>query len=68
LADIGWLKAGAGCEALSTKEFAMKKLAALIAVAFTLAVPLHGCNTWRAAGQDVQKAGEKMEDSSKKRQ
>jgi entericidin A len=46
----------------------MKKLAALIAVAFTLAVPLHGCNTWKGAGQDVQKAGEKMEDAGKKKQ
>ncbi|MDR6860295.1 entericidin A/B family lipoprotein [Variovorax guangxiensis] len=46
----------------------MKKLAALIAVAFALAVPLHGCNTWKGAGQDVQKAGEKMEDAGKKKQ
>ncbi|MBT2333785.1 entericidin A/B family lipoprotein [Variovorax paradoxus] len=46
----------------------MKTLVALFALAFTLAVPLSGCNTWRGAGQDVQKAGEKMEDSSKKRQ
>jgi len=46
----------------------MKSLVALLAVAFTLAVPLSGCNTWRGAGQDVQKAGEKMEDSAKKRQ
>ncbi|KQX39433.1 entericidin A/B family lipoprotein [Variovorax sp. Root434] len=46
----------------------MKSLVALFAVAFTLAVPLSGCNTWRGAGQDVQKAGEKMEDSAKKRQ
>ncbi|MBD9667494.1 putative small secreted protein [Variovorax beijingensis] len=46
----------------------MKSLVALFAVAFALAVPLSGCNTWRGAGQDVQKAGEKMEDSAKKRQ
>jgi entericidin A len=46
----------------------MKKLAAFIAVAFTLAVPLGGCNTWKGAGQDVQKAGEKMEDAGKKKQ
>lgn len=48
----------------------MKKLAALFAIAFTLAVPLSvsGCNTWKGAGQDVQKAGEKMEDAGKKRQ
>ncbi|MGV3572259.1 MAG: entericidin A/B family lipoprotein [Ramlibacter sp.] len=41
----------------------MKKIAALLAVAFLLA----GCNTVRGFGQDVQKAGEKLEDASKKR-
>lgn len=46
----------------------MKKLAALLAVVFAASVPLSGCNTWKGAGQDVQKAGEKMEDSGKRRQ
>jgi predicted small secreted protein len=41
----------------------MKKIAALLAVAFLLA----GCNTVRGIGQDVQKAGEKLEDASKKK-
>jgi predicted small secreted protein len=41
----------------------MKKIAILLAVAFVLA----GCNTVRGVGQDIQKAGEKIEDSSKKK-
>ncbi len=46
----------------------MKQLTALIAIAFALAVPLSGCNTFRGAGQDIQKGGEKVEDAAKKRQ
>ena len=46
----------------------MRKIAALLAVAFACTVSLSGCNTWRGAGQDVQKAGEKMEDAGKKKQ
>ena len=41
----------------------MKQVIALIALAFALA----GCNTVRGVGQDIQKAGEKIEDSSKKK-
>jgi len=41
----------------------MKMIAILIAAAFVLA----GCNTVRGVGQDIQKAGEKIEDSSKKK-
>lgn len=40
----------------------MKKIAALLAVAFLLA----GCNTVRGFGQDVQKVGEKMEEKAKR--
>ncbi|MEJ7687780.1 MAG: entericidin A/B family lipoprotein [Variovorax sp.] len=46
----------------------MKKIAALLAVTFAFIVPLAGCNTMKGAGQDVQKAGDKMEDAAKKRQ
>jgi predicted small secreted protein len=46
----------------------MKKLAALITVAFAFAVPLAGCNTVKGAGQDIHKGGEKMEDAAKKKQ
>ncbi|KTT14611.1 entericidin A/B family lipoprotein [Pseudacidovorax intermedius] len=46
----------------------MKRLAALLAITFAVSVPLAGCNTFKGAGQDVQKAGEKMEDAAKKRQ
>ena len=45
----------------------MKKLAALIAVTFAFAVPLAGCNTFKGAGQDIQKAGSAIEDAAKKK-
>ena len=41
----------------------MKQIAILLAVAFVLA----GCNTVRGVGQDIQRAGEKIEDSTKKK-
>ena len=41
----------------------MKKIASLLAIAFLLV----GCNTVRGVGQDVQKAGEKIEDAAKKK-
>ncbi|MBE7369763.1 entericidin A/B family lipoprotein [Ramlibacter pallidus] len=40
-----------------------KTIATLLAAAFVLA----GCNTVRGVGQDVQKAGEKIEDVGKKK-
>ena len=40
----------------------MKKVVVLLAVAFVLA----GCNTMKGFGQDMQKAGEKIEDKAKK--
>ena len=43
----------------------MKKIAALLAVAFSFA--LAGCNTMQGMGQDIQKAGEKIEDAAKKK-
>ena len=46
----------------------MRKIAALLAVAFAFTIPLAGCNTMKGAGQDVQKAGEKMEGAAKKNQ
>jgi len=45
----------------------MKKLVALVAVAFAFAVPLAGCNTMKGAGQDVQNAGQKMENAADKK-
>jgi predicted small secreted protein len=54
--------------AFQTRSSIMKKLAALITVAFAFAVPLAGCNTVKGAGQDIQKGGEKMEDAAKKKQ
>ncbi|RYF70449.1 MAG: entericidin A/B family lipoprotein [Comamonadaceae bacterium] len=46
----------------------MKKLSTLMAIVFTASIALTGCNTMKGAGQDVQKAGEKVEDAAKKRQ
>jgi predicted small secreted protein len=43
----------------------MKKLSALMALAFVLGVT--GCNTVKGVGQDLQKAGEKIEDAAKKK-
>lgn len=43
----------------------MKKLAALLALSF--AFVLTGCNTVKGVGQDIQKAGEKLEDAAKKK-
>ena len=40
-----------------------KTIATLLAAAFLLA----GCNTMKGFGQDMQKAGEKIEDSAKKK-
>ena len=41
----------------------MKMIVALLAAAFLAA----GCNTVRGFGQDVQRAGEKIEESTKKK-
>jgi predicted small secreted protein len=41
----------------------MKIVFTLLAAAYVLA----GCNTMRGFGQDVQKAGEKIEDSAAKK-
>ncbi len=44
----------------------MRKLAALMAVAFAFAIPLAGCNTMKGAGQDIEKGGQKVENSADK--
>ena len=46
----------------------MKKLAALIAVTFAFVIPMAGCNTMKGAGQDIQKGGQKIEDTANKKQ
>jgi predicted small secreted protein len=43
----------------------MKTIAILIAAVFTVA--LAGCNTVKGVGQDIQKAGEKLEDAARKK-
>ena len=42
----------------------MKKLT--VSLSFILAFVLSGCNTVKGVGQDLQKAGEKIEDAAKK--
>jgi entericidin B len=44
----------------------MKKLAALLA--FLMFGGLAGCNTMQGLGKDVERGGEKMQDSSKETQ
>ncbi len=44
----------------------MKRIAALLLIAFVSTVVLSGCNTVKGFGKDVQKVGEKVEDSSGK--
>jgi predicted small secreted protein len=46
----------------------MKKIAAFLAIAFTLSIPLAGCNTMKGAGQDIQQGGQKLEDKAEKKQ
>ncbi len=45
----------------------MKRIFALAMTAAFTTVLLSACNTMAGAGQDVQKAGEKIEDSAKKK-
>jgi len=42
----------------------MKRLTALLLLALFTAGTFTACNTVRGAGQDVQKVGEKMEDTA----
>ena len=43
----------------------MKTIATLLTLSFVLA--LAGCNTIQGAGQDIQKAGNAIEDAAKKK-
>ncbi len=47
--------------------FKMKKIAAMMAFAFAFGISLAGCNTMAGAGQDMQKAGQKMENAADKK-
>ena len=44
----------------------MKRVVAVL-LALSFVAALVGCNTVAGAGKDVQKAGEKLEDSAKKK-
>jgi predicted small secreted protein len=43
----------------------MKTLISTMILGFCLAIT--GCNTFKGVGQDIQKAGEKIEDAAKKK-
>ena len=45
----------------------MKKIMLLVAASFTLSFALSGCNTVKGVGQDLQKAGERIEDVARKK-
>ena len=45
----------------------MKKIAAMTAVTLAFAIPLAGCNTVKGAGQDMQNAGQKVENAADKK-
>ena len=47
-------------------ENPMKRLTALMLLAMFTVGTLTACNTMKGAGQDVQKVGEKVEDSANK--
>lgn len=58
-----------GCELTQSSmptylETPMKRSIALLLLALFTAGSMSACNTVRGAGQDVQKVGEKMEDSA----
>ncbi|MET0329304.1 MAG: entericidin A/B family lipoprotein [Luteimonas sp.] len=44
----------------------MKRMTALLLLAMFTVGTLSACNTMKGAGQDVQKVGEKVEDSANK--
>ena len=45
----------------------MKKIMLLIATSLIVSYALSGCNTVKGVGQDLQKAGERIEDVAKKK-
>jgi predicted small secreted protein len=45
----------------------MKKIVLLMALASVFGISLAGCNTMAGAGQDMQRAGQKMENAAEKK-
>jgi len=43
----------------------IKKIISSIVLVLVLAILIQGCNTMRGAGQDIEKAGEAIEDAAK---
>ena len=45
----------------------MKKIIVLVVASFAVSLTLSGCNTVKGVGQDLQKAGERIEDVARKK-
>jgi entericidin A len=45
----------------------MKKIIVLVLASLTVSLTLSGCNTVKGVGQDLQKAGERIEDVARKK-
>jgi entericidin A len=45
----------------------MKKIIVLVVTTLTVSFALSGCNTVKGVGQDLQKAGERIEDVARKK-
>jgi len=43
----------------------IKKIISSIVLVLVLTILIQGCNTMRGAGQDIEKAGEAIEDAAK---
>jgi predicted small secreted protein len=50
-----------------THQYPMKKIIVLVVASLTVSLTISGCNTVKGVGQDLQKAGERIEDVAKKK-
>lgn len=51
----------------ATLKYPMKKIIMLVVASLTVSLTLSGCNTVKGVGQDLQKAGERIEDVARKK-
>ena len=52
-------------DAMGTKGNDMKKMVMLFAAVVLSVTAFTGCNTTRGAGEDIERAGEKIQDATK---
>ena len=50
-----------------THRYPMKKIIVLVVASLAVSLTLSGCNTVKGVGQDLQKAGERIEDVARKK-